>query len=44
MSIKLQEEATVKVHKKCQKNVGNLIRKRKADHTFSIDCVPTVAK
>ena len=44
LSTKLQEEATVKVHKKCQKNVGNLIRKRKADPTFNIDCAPKVAK
>ena len=44
LSTKLQEGATVKVHKKCQKNVGNLIRKRKVDPTFNIDCVSKVAK
>ena len=38
------QEATVKVCKKCQKNVGNLIRKRKADPTFNIDCASKVAK
>ena len=44
LSTKRQEEATVKVPKNCQKNVGNLIRKRKADPTFNIDCAPNVAK
>ena len=44
LSTKLQGESTVKVHKKCQKNVGNLIRKRKADPTFNIDRAPKVAK
>ena len=43
LSRKLQEEATVKVHKKCQKNMGILIRKIKVDPTFKIDCVPKVA-
>ena len=33
---KLQEEATMKVQKKCQKNVGNLIRKRKAVKQVSV--------
>ena len=33
---KLQEEATIKVQKKCQKNVGNLIRKRKAVKQVSV--------
>ena len=38
LSTKLQKESIVKVRKKCQKNVGNLIRKRKADPTFNSDC------
>ena len=33
---KLQEETTMKVQKKCQKNVGNLIRKRKAVKQVSV--------
>ena len=36
LSTKLQEEATIKVQKKCQKNVGNLIRKRKAVKQVSV--------